>query len=53
LVDPKRLVLTGLLAVFSSLTKLYYIVNKTNDIYMLRAVAHSGVPMRPKEKEKE
>jgi hypothetical protein len=52
-VDSKRPVLTSLLVVFLSLTKLYYIVNKINDIYMLRTVAHSGVPTRPKEKEKE
>ena len=46
---PQKTSLNSLQAVFTSLTKLYYIVNKTNYIYTLRATVCSGVAKKLKE----
>ena len=53
-VDQKDRFITGLSAVFSILTKFYYLLNKTNYIHTLRAVARSGgvLLLRDRKKEK-
>jgi hypothetical protein len=51
--QPNRLgpVFPGYFSIFSCLTKLYYVLNKTKYINTLQAVARSGVAKRLKENE--
>jgi hypothetical protein len=52
-VDQKDRFITGLSAIFSILIKFYYLLNKTNYIHTLQAVARSGGVLMLRDRKKE